>query len=230
MTIQGPSTLAPSKLLPLAGPSRPAISSALAVARGEVVEDRVAEDMVARASASGMLARVRRVTIGDLQLVVHHLAVARPAHRRLGAGDDEAVGDVVDRHLPIDLGAAARSAAAIAAWNAASPPFARASSARVPRPDWRICVSNDIASRICRGSGKRREQRDVGERRPVSLVAARRVRAASSRPMSSASISASIEAKGAGFQPTLAAPRRQDRARRPPPRRRARRARRRQRR
>ena len=81
------------------------------------------------------------------------MAVARPAHRRARPDDGHAVGDVVDRHLPVDLGSSLerlrhRGLERVVAARRAAPeaPARRA-------PDWRIWVANDIASRIWRGSG-----------------------------------------------------------------------------
>ena len=51
-----------------------------------------------------MLAPLFLVMIAEFKFVIHHLAVARPLHRGVGAAHAEAVGDVVDRLLAVDLG------------------------------------------------------------------------------------------------------------------------------
>ena len=55
------------------------------------------------ALAAEILAPLFLVMMPNSQFVIHHLAVARPLHRGVGAADAEAVGDVVDRLLAIDL-------------------------------------------------------------------------------------------------------------------------------
>src|SRR6266478_918836 len=47
--------------------------------------------------------RYSQVMDYELEFVVHHLAVSRPLYRRVGAAHADAVGDVVDRLLAIDL-------------------------------------------------------------------------------------------------------------------------------
>src|SRR5271166_6886985 len=72
----------------------------LAIARGKIVEDGVAEDV----RAGLALRNVRARGAGDdrdLELVVHHLAVARPMDGRSRSDDCQPVGDVVDRELAI---------------------------------------------------------------------------------------------------------------------------------
>src|SRR5208282_5501027 len=72
----------------------------LPVSGGEVVEDRVAKNVFS-AFGGGNVGAGALGDRRDFQLVVHHLAVAGPAHGRAWAGDGLAVGDVVDRDLPV---------------------------------------------------------------------------------------------------------------------------------
>ena len=125
---------------------------ALRVARGEIVEDGVAEDVVLRVGGRDVGALV----LGDdaeFEFVIHHLAVARPFHGRVGAAHAEAVGDVVDRLLAIDL----RQFAERLGIDPRQLGHRRSSRAqpdlRWPRGACRICSGNDMPSRICRGSG-----------------------------------------------------------------------------
>src|SRR5271165_4067018 len=75
----------------------------LAIAGGKVVEDRIAENV----RAGLVCPYVRTGAAGhdaDLELIVHHLAVARPLHGRARPYDSKPVGDVVDWQLAIDRG------------------------------------------------------------------------------------------------------------------------------
>ena len=75
---------------------------ALGVAGRKIVEDGEAENVI----AGFRRGNVRALALGDdaeFELIVHHAAVARPLHRGVGAANTEAVGDVVDRLLAIDL-------------------------------------------------------------------------------------------------------------------------------
>jgi hypothetical protein len=73
----------------------------LPVAGGEIVEDRIPEDMRGR-FAPGNVGAGAPSNDCDLELVIHHLAVAWPMDRRARSGNREPVGDVVDGQLAID--------------------------------------------------------------------------------------------------------------------------------
>ena len=75
---------------------------ALRVARREIVEDRIAEDVILGLRGGNVGALVPGDD-AELEFVIHHLAVARPLYRGVGAAHAEAVGDVVDRLLAIDF-------------------------------------------------------------------------------------------------------------------------------
>ena len=68
----------------------------LRVARGEIVKDGEAENMLERALARDVLGRPTDHA-GKLQLEVHDLGVLRPHHVGVGAGHAEAVAFVIDR-------------------------------------------------------------------------------------------------------------------------------------
>ena len=73
----------------------------LPVTGGEIVEDRIAEDMRG-GFAPGNVGAGAPCNDRDLELVIHHLAVARPVDRRPGSDHREPVGDVIDGQLAID--------------------------------------------------------------------------------------------------------------------------------
>ena len=142
----------------------------LPVARGKIVEDRIAEDMRGGLAGGNVRAGSSRHD-SDLQFVVHHFAVTRPEHRRAGSDHREAIGDVIDRKLSVDRrhlaerrlqrGAERRLAALgarlqgqHAAWRLADVPFERHRIAHLAR------------------LGQRREQFDVGEVQPEIRLAA----------------------------------------------------------
>src|SRR3954454_2985834 len=99
----GPHHVAAIETLALGGTEAALHFDALGVARGKIVEDRVAEDVVFGFYRRDIGALVLRDD-AEFQLVIHHLAVARPLYRGVGAAHAEPVGDVVDRLLAIDLG------------------------------------------------------------------------------------------------------------------------------
>src|SRR5262249_15325274 len=86
----------------LAGPELAHHLERLLVARGEVVEDGVAEEVLARPLPRNILAGLPDVA-AEFQLEVHALAVRRPGHVRAGAADVEGVGAVEDRPPVPDL-------------------------------------------------------------------------------------------------------------------------------
>ena len=83
-----PHHVAAVKALAFRRPEPPFHFDALGIARGKVVEDGIAEDVVPGLGGGDVGALV----LGDdaeLEFVVHHLAVARPLHRGVGAAHAE---------------------------------------------------------------------------------------------------------------------------------------------
>src|SRR5947209_2466503 len=105
-----PHGVAVVEVLALAGSELAGHLLRLLIARREVVEDRVAEDVLARALLRDVLA-ARADVAAELELEVEALAVAWPRHVGVGAADREAVRVIEDRPLVPDLRDARRRAA-----------------------------------------------------------------------------------------------------------------------
>src|SRR5688500_1144592 len=86
------------EVLALARPELPGHFLRLLVARGEVVEDGVAEDVLARPLLRDVLARSSDVA-AELELEVQALGVRRPWHLGIGPADREAARMVEERPL-----------------------------------------------------------------------------------------------------------------------------------
>src|SRR5919204_1105208 len=98
------------KVLALPRPQLPRHLLGLLVTRREVVEDGIAEDVLACAAARDVFTALGDVA-AELELVVEALGVARPGHVGIGAADREAVRVIEDRALVPDLRNARRRAA-----------------------------------------------------------------------------------------------------------------------
>src|SRR5262249_17916967 len=99
----GPDHIAGVEALAFGGAEHALHLDHLAVARRHVVEDRVTDDVVAGLFDPDV-APVATDDSPDLELVVEIFGVARPADVGVRTDDAEAVGDVVDRLLGIDIG------------------------------------------------------------------------------------------------------------------------------
>ena len=97
-----PHHVAAVKALAFGRPQPPFHFDALGIARRKIVEDRIAEDVIP-GLGGGDVGALAPGDDAEFQFVVHHLAVARPFHGGVGAAHAEAVGEVVDRLLAIDL-------------------------------------------------------------------------------------------------------------------------------
>ena len=91
------------EVLALARAELPGHFSGLLVARREIVEDGVAEDVLVRPVPRDVLARHADIA-AELQLVVERLAVRGPGHLGIRATHREAVGMVEERPLVPGLG------------------------------------------------------------------------------------------------------------------------------
>ena len=136
----------------------------LPVARGEVVVDRVAEDMPAR-FLGGNIGAGALGDDADFKLVVHDLAVARPGHRGAGSDDGEPVAEEVDRNLAIDRGDIFQRRRDRGLEGTAP---ARAQSLHRARPARRLPDVKRERHRVSQLSrlGQRRQEIDVRKRRP----------------------------------------------------------------
>ena len=142
----------------------------LPVARGKIVEDRIAEDMRGRLVGGN----VRPGPPGhdpDLQFVVHHLAVARPQHRRVRSDDGEAIGDVIDRKLSVDRRHFAERRLQRGAERRLAARRARLQSQHSARRLADVSFKRHRIAHLPR-LGQGRQQFDVGERQPQVRLAA----------------------------------------------------------
>ncbi len=135
------------EVLALAGPELAGHLLRLLVARREVVEDGVAEDVLARARLRDVLAGPPDVA-AELELEVELLAVRRPGHLGAGAAHREAARMVEDRPLVPGLRGILPN--------------------RLERLHQVLFETQKIPH--LRRMGDRREQRDVGERQHVGGV------------------------------------------------------------
>ena len=204
--------------LALGGSEPPLHLQRLPVAGGEVVEDRIAEDV--RRAFSGGDAGAGALRHGsDLELVIHHLAVARPGYGRSRPDDRLSVGDVINGDLAIDLGQFAERAPPSRRGTLRLRPSSSPESPRRPAPTdgygWRTtCRRASGAARVRERAAQRRRARTRDRpRRLVSQEACAQGRAPD-RPNRSGSASTRRARSLRRPEPK----RRRDRIREPPPR------------
>ena len=142
----------------------------LLVARGKIVEDRIAEDM--RGCLVG--GNVRPGPPGhdpDFQFVIDHFAVTGPQHRHVRSDDREAIGDVINRKLSVDRRHFAERRLQRGAERRLAARRARLQSQHSARRLADVSFKRHRVAHLPR-LGQGRQQFDVGERQPQVRLAA----------------------------------------------------------